>query len=118
MTADEKFNEKMNDKLFAEMYNSRPEQLKAIIRQYPFDTYRVKEDAPYALTPPGTIVQVRTYATDNQIRVLVYAKDLLPTALEYIKSVCNNTGVDFEKKRTENVTSFIEPKWLEEYDTE
>lgn len=112
-TAKEKFAEIMKNVAFNEWYMSRPERIKELIQQYPYEKYIMKDDAPYGLTSPGQIVYLVAYQESGHVRVGVRAEEFTQPTLDHIKMLCKRHGKDFEEMKLTNCSAHIDPKYLE-----
>lgn len=114
-TADEIFKARMMDEVFAAWYYSRPEKLQAVVREYPYQTYKVKENAPYALTPAGSILHFVAYCDSGNIKVVLLAKDKLPGTIAQEKILYAAQNKSAELFHRGNVTVEVSPQWLTPY---
>ncbi len=122
-TAEEKFNEFMEDAENFNWYQSRPKHIQELAKQFPFDTYIIKNGAPYALSCPGQKVHFYCY-TENIftgkacIKVIVKADEKLPAVLKHetdLYTVHNirMKGVTLEQIHAKNIIVEVDPVWLE-----
>lgn len=121
MTKEEKFNELMQDVKIKEWYESRPEKIKELVRNYPFDDYIVKEGAPYGISAPGQKVHLYSYYENPNevgIKVIVLAKEKIPSVIEHERYLYELHGLKMKGKSFEEITSQnfvveVNPIWLE-----
>lgn len=112
-TADEYFNELLLDKQFKTWYAGEAKRIKEMVRKYPFQIYWITEDAPYALTCPGSKVYLFSYCKSGEVRVALMPQDFLPATIEHIRIICQENKKDFDKVVKQGLTAVIDPKYLE-----
>lgn len=92
-----------------------PKAVKAVATKYPpFKSWKMKKDAPYTISCPGTKVLIIGYTEDAKVMVVVTAKSKLPEAVKAEKELCKLHKTDYDKVKDANVEVEVEAEWLEE----
>jgi hypothetical protein len=60
---------KVNDAEFQAWYAERPPFIQELVRQYPPGLYRMRHDAPYGISAPGTEVSIVSWFEDGSVTV-------------------------------------------------
>lgn len=104
---------------FEEWLKDRPRVIQDLGKKYPiYELYRMKENAPYAISCAGTIVYLYSYIESGNVTVVVMAKDKLPSAIKHEKKLLEkfkhlHTAEEIEKWHNRNISVEIDPVWLE-----
>lgn len=99
----------------------RTDDIREMARNFPFETYKIKEGAPYAVSCPGTIVHLHCYSESGKIGVIVLAEDKLPGALEHEEKLFEENkskrpaGLTIDSYHKQNVLVYVEAEFLEPY---
>ena len=95
--------------------NSRPQQVRELIKAYPPGTYIMKEWAPYAISCPGTKVFIISWGEDGKVGAVVTPENKLPSAIEHemLKCIEHGTLENYEKIKNSPVKVRIDPKYME-----
>ncbi len=92
---------------------TRPPIIQELGRECPPDTeYIMSDDAPYAITCPGTVVSIFSYCEDGTIKVVVDNKDLRPEAIEHIKGILHPQGRSYEEVKGVSPSAYVDPQYL------
>lgn len=97
---------------------TRPQSIRDLVEKYPLGAYRIKENAPYAISRSGTKVMIFSYYEDGRIDVIVIAKYKLPETLEHEKRLAERSNKldDIENIHKQSVKVNIDPAYLEKID--
>ncbi len=105
------------EKEFQEWLKDRPQIIKDLAAKYPpYAKYRIRENAPYAISCSGTTVHLRSYFESREIGIVVLAKDKLPAAIEHELFLGRKHGMlesEIIESHAANIDVVIDPKWLE-----
>ena len=101
-------------KEYREWLETRPQIIKDLAEAYPPGEYRIKENAPYSISCPGTRVFLEGYREDGQVIVVIRAEDKLQDALdsETLLALEHGKFHEIEKIHGSNVIVRIDPVWL------
>ena len=97
-------------------YESRPQEIKHLIDNYPPGKYLVKEGAPYSVTAPGVEVTLLSYMEDGQVGVALEAKDKTQEVLDNEKALGakhNRSQEDIQRLHDSDLKAHVDPIWLE-----
>ena len=107
---------KTDKKQFAEWLATRPPAIQDMVSLYPPGEYKIKEDAPYGVSTPGTTVNLVSYSEDGTVGVVVMAENKTDEAIEHEKQLGaqhGRTPQEIEELHKTNIKVMVEPKWLE-----
>lgn len=117
MTAQELFAQQMLKPAFKEWYESRPPAIQELARNYPFDTYIMKEGAPYGLSCHGQIVHLHCYTETPSIKVVVMGVEKIQAAKQHEVDLYIEHNVkqrmSLQEIHNSNVVVEVDPIWLE-----
>ncbi len=95
-----------------EWYNNKPQVIKDLVRAYPYCfEYIIKENAPYSISAPGTIVNIESYREDETVRVSFPTNKLTESAKLHLIELCTKHNKPFPADNIIQVV-IIEPKYL------
>ena len=98
---------------FERWLQPRPRIIQEMARNYPPDVeYVIADDAPYAISCPGTIVSIAAYCEDGTIRVAIGPDDLRPEAIEHINTILHPQGRDYEQMKGTAHSAHVDPQYL------
>lgn len=90
---------------------SRPLAIQGLLEAYPSDVeYIIKENAPFAISCPGTKVGIISYREEGDVKIIIPHENKLPSAIEHEKQLLNKIGKIWEPSSTMFI---IDPVWLE-----
>jgi hypothetical protein len=115
-TPQQEFEERMKEPDFAEWYNNRPVKIQEMIKQYPFGTYKVKEGAPYAISCPGTIVEIVSYRENGEVKIIIPIINLQASAIVHIVQLPKGQDQltkQFHDPLSKAITVDIDPRYLD-----
>lgn len=118
LTPEKQHLKNMDDHDYEVWYMNLPPLIKELAEIYPYGIYKIKDGAPYKLTCPGSIVGLISFSADGRAQVGLLAKDKLPACIEHEKFLCKKYNKNFEESTKQNITTFIDPQYLEPYDKE
>jgi hypothetical protein len=103
-------------------FEQQSPELKALIREIPYTTYKVREGAPYKISCPGTVVILHGFTDDLKPIVVVTAANKLPEALEHEKELFEKhkeiyPGKTVEDFHKQSVRVAVDKQWLEPYES-
>lgn len=104
----------MQNPVWKKWYDERPAMVQQLVKQYPFDTYRIKEGAPYGIACAGTTVHLESYTERGDVGVIVLHTDLLPEAIEHIRDLTTIHAKNFDRMVRNDYMVHIDPQWMEE----
>lgn len=102
-------------KLYEQWFSERPPHVQEMIKKYPPGKYVVRQGAPYAISCPGTIVEIVSYGEDGEVGVTIKPENKLPEAIEHEKRLALQHGTPPEKLKKlqeSGVMVRIDPKYL------
>lgn len=94
----------------------QPQVIQDLAAAYPPGTYKIKEDAPYAITNPGSKVLLISYTQNGQVGVVIKAEDKSKEALEHEEMLCQRykkTKEEAEQLKAADVSVHVDPQYLE-----
>jgi hypothetical protein len=94
----------------------RPEVVQALAKKFPPGIYTMKEGSPYAITNPGTHVELYSWLETGDVGIIVKATDKSEAALEHEKMLglkYHKTEDEMRTIHTSAIRAHIDPKWLE-----
>lgn len=100
-------------------FNSRPKEIQELVKKYPPGTYKIKPGAPYAISCPGTIVQLYAYiensedGEENEVSVIIFPSELLVEAKKHIKYLCQKHGTNYTNNINTPTKTNVETQYLE-----
>jgi len=100
------------NKEFEEWLLTRPPIIQQMGRKWPPGQYRIAEGAPYALTCPGTIVDLMAYNEDGTIRVVVLPENIRQEAKEHSNALLRPQGRDFSEMEGKPISAYVDPQFL------
>jgi hypothetical protein len=101
-SAAERFNERMKDEPeFESFFNSQTQQVRKVIRQYPFKTYRIGHNSIHPILCPGTRVTLCAISPEGHTVVMVEPGDLQLQAIEYLKTA------DYSEKEKADIRNLL-----------
>jgi hypothetical protein len=112
-SAKQKFEERMQDKEFKEMYNGQIKSIQEMWQLHPWERYQMSAASPYEIFIPGT--KVFNYGVSNTGYILAVAevKDLDASAMEFINSMKGNLPESLVFDAELNAyKALIEPKYM------
>lgn len=98
---------------FEKWMQNKPPIIRQLVAAYPPGRYRMKENAPYAISCPGTLVTLAGYRETGEVIVIVDADDLLPEAIAHQKMLLNRRGGDYSEVAGRPQTVYVDPIYLE-----
>lgn len=112
-TAKECFAQMMQNPVQRDWYLGEPERIKEMVQLYPFTVYKMSDNTPDGLLPPGQIVHIRAYCETGYVVVAVYAQQFLPLTCEKIMAaLCEKHKAD-PNILNENFQVRVDPKYLD-----
>ncbi len=103
----------LKDPEISRWFYQRPVEIQRMILLYPYDQkYRMKEDAPYGITSPGTIVEILSYFGRGEVRVLVRPENLTSQSKEHIALLCNQHRKNYDEMISRDHHVVVDVKWL------
>lgn len=135
-SANEVFTEFISEPINREWYNTRPEAVQRLIRKMPWETFIVKEGAPYGVSCPGQKVHLHCYIECRNcgkayMKVVVLGKEKIAAAKEHEKllyeinelsltalllSMREINSKTLEEIHAADIIVAVDPKWLEPFD--
>ncbi|TSE11309.1 hypothetical protein [Aquimarina algiphila] len=104
------------DPVLKEWYDSRPKIIQQLYEKCPFGEYIISNDAPYALTCPGTTVEVIGYRITGEIIVKLLRENMLPEALKHEAELIEKYQTPKENIETiitaDGMKTVVEPEHL------
>lgn len=100
------------DKWLAE----RPQVVQEMATKYPPGKYSMKEGSPYAITNPGTVVELYSWLESGDVGIIVRAEDKSKDALEHENMLClkhHKTEEETELIHNSSIRAHVDPEWLE-----
>jgi hypothetical protein len=100
------------DKWLAE----RPEVVQALAKKFPPGKYTMKEGSPYAITNPGTEVELYSWLETGDVGIIVKAEDKSKDALEHEKMLgakYHKTEEEMQTIHNSGIRAHVDPEWLE-----
>lgn len=102
---------------YIEWYNSRPEDIKALIDKYPPGLYEVIDGAPYTLSCSGQRVIIFGYRTGEYpetclVKVIIPHSLFCDEALENIRALCEKHNKSFEEFKNKDIVVEVDPIYL------
>jgi len=94
----------------------QPQVIQELATAYPPGTYKIKEDAPYAITNPGSKVLLISYTQSGQVGVVIKAEDKSKEAIEHEEMLCQRykkTKEEAEQLKAADVSVHVDPQYLE-----
>ena len=113
LTAQAQHEENMKEEIFADFFNTRPEGVQLLIKQYPWKYYVMKKDAPYGINPEGTKVELVSWTEAGNVSVGILAINLLKEGKDHIKSLCGQYDKNYKEAVSNNHRVYINPMWME-----
>lgn len=95
---------------FDEWFAGRPKEIQVMIVSHPpWQRYRVKAGAPYAITGPGSIGQIISYFEDGTVRFETEAPQPQVMAGDHVLTARG----EWHPLPPEGIHAALDPKWLE-----
>ncbi len=112
-TANAEFRRKMKDEVFKTWYRQRPPHIRELVRQYPFDYYRIKEGAPYSISAPGCKVELISYTDSGRVSVVVNPGNYEIDSIIRIRHLGQMNNRDVRGAIKHGTRTYVDPQWLE-----
>ena len=101
---------------FEKWLEGRPKIVQEMAVKFPPGKYIMKEDAPYAITNPGTEVELYSWLETGEVGIIVKAEDKSEEALEHERMLCaryHKTAEEMETIHKSSIRAHVDPQWLE-----
>ena len=101
---------------FEEWLSGRPEVVQALAEKFPPGKYVMKEGSPYAITNPGTEVELYSWLETGDVGIIVKAEDKSEDALEHERRLgakYNKTEEEMKTIHNSGIRAHVDPEWLE-----
>lgn len=123
-TAQKVFKEFISDPENEAWFNTRPKSIQDLIRKLPYETFIIKDGAPYGISCPGQKVHLYSYVERPEvpnkplIKVIVLASEKIQAAKDhevylYKKHNIESRGETIEQIHEKDVIVEVDPVWLD-----